>query len=371
MIEYENLKKANEVFFSELAQSAKDVIESGWYILGQNVHKFEEEFARFNGSKYCVGVANGLDALILSIVALELPPKSEIIVPSNTYIATILAILHAGHIPVFVEPDMATYNINPNRIEAKITKNTKAIQIVHLYGRPCEMDQILFIARKYNLFVLEDCAQAHGAEYKDIKIGNFGILNSFSFYPTKNLGCLGDGGAVVTNDSVYADKIRELRNYGSKVKYYNNVIGYNSRLDEMQAAFLSIKLRKLDEINHHKRKLAKLYFEGIKNPTILLPSRDKDYEKNVFHIFPVRCKDRDKLKSYLFEHGVKTEVHYPVPPHHQKAMSEASLKNNWKPDNISFPISEEIHGTELSLPISFAHSEDEISQVIGIINRFQ
>lgn len=360
MIEYENLRKANEPFFDEYKRSFSSTLESGWFILGNSVKTFEQEFAEFNTSKYCVGVGNGLDALILSLRVLDFELGSEVIVPSNTYIATILSILQCGLIPVLVEPDIRTYNIDPKKIGDAITPETRAIMVVHLYGKPCEMDTILSIAEKHNLALIEDCAQSHGAKHKGKITGTFGY-GAFSFYPTKNLGCLGDGGAVTTDDESFAQKVRILRNYGSEKKYYNEVVGYNSRLDEVQAGFLSVKLKHLGEITSHKRNLAKLYHDGLKNDFIK-PQVHPDYF-DVFHIYNVRHPKRDSLKEYLLKHEIKTEIHYPVPPNKQKAMSAILTKRN-------FPISEEIHATTLSLPISYCHTESDIQRVIEVMNKF-
>jgi len=293
-------------------------------------------------------------------MVLELDSKSEIIVPSNTYIATILSILRNGNKPVLVEPDLKTYNIDPTRIEAAITKNTRAIMVVHLYGKPCDMDPIIEICKRHNLFLIEDCAQAHGAEYKGKKVGSFGDVAAFSFYPTKNLGCLGDGGALVTNNEEILIKVKMLRNYGSSKKYYNKYLGLNSRLDEIQAAFLRIKLKHLDDINSHKRKLAKTYLDGIDN-NFIVPNVNPDFF-DVYHIFNVRHTKRDELKDYLLSNCVKTEIHYPVPPHMQKAMISMN--------KLKFPISEAIHQTTLSLPISMFHSIKDIEQVIELLNKF-
>jgi dTDP-4-amino-4,6-dideoxygalactose transaminase len=281
-------------------------------------------------------------------------------VPSNTYIATILAIVQSGHIPVLVEPDIRTYNIDPAKCALAITPKTKAIMVVHLYGKACEMDQLLGLCREHKLALIEDCAQAHGAEYKGKKVGTFGI-GAFSFYPTKNLGCLGDGGAVVTSDERIAAKIKTLRNYGSKVKYYNEVVGYNSRLDEVQAGFLSVKLKHLAVITEHKRTLARYYFDNLAKEYIL-PVEDKDFY-DVFHIFNVRHPQRDELRQYLLDHGVKTEIHYPVSPNKQQAMRGIL-------DQIACPISEEIHATTLSLPISYATTLDEVKTVVEHLNAF-
>jgi len=261
MIEYESLRGVNQPYFDEFKSVFNEVLESGWFILGKNVEAFEKEFAEFNNVKYCAGVASGLDALTISLLTLDMPAGSEIIVPSNTYIATILAIIQSGHKPVLVEPDIHTCNIDPSLIEKAISSRTKAVLVVHLYGKSCDMDPIVDICRRRNLFLVEDCPQSHGAEYKGRKTGTFGDMAAFSFYPTKSLGCLGDGGAILTNNSDYNGKIRMIRNYGSEKKYYNEYIGLNSRLDEMQAAFLRIKLKDLNRINRHKRTLAELYLK--------------------------------------------------------------------------------------------------------------
>ena len=360
MIEYENLAKVNHAFIDKFKRAFNDVLESGWFILGKNVEKFEKEFATYNNVNYCVGVASGLDALILSIQALDLEKGSEIIVPSNTYIATILAIIQNGHIPVLVEPDINTYNIDPSKIEDAITRKTRAILVVHLYGKACDMNPIMDICKRRNLYLIEDCAQAHGAEYKGKKVGSFGDFGAFSFYPTKNLGCLGDGGAVTINNQEFFEKIKMLRNYGSNKKYHNKYIGLNSRLDEIQAAFLSIKLQALGDINRHKRELAAIYLNNI-NGNFLLPIVEADYF-DVYHIFNIRHEQRDLLQKYLLKNEIKTEIHYPVPPHKQEALSFLS--------NFKFPVSEEIHQTTLSLPISSFHTKEDIYRVIKIINNY-
>lgn len=359
MIEYENLAASNRIFEAEYQVSFRKFIEKGWYILGEQVKLFEDAFASYCETKYCIGVASGLDALILALKQAEFPSGSEVLVPSNTYIATILSILQCGLKPVLVEPDIQTYNINPALIEAHITSQTKAIMIVHLYGKACDMDPIMQLVRKYNLLLVEDCAQAHGATYKNKKVGSFGI-GAFSFYPTKNLGALGDAGAITVNENALNEKFRALRNYGSKIKYQNDYIGYNSRLDEIQAGFLSVKLKHLGVINAHKRMLADLYFKELKNDFIL-PSRSSESE-DVYHIFNIRHPRRDQLKEYLLKNGVKSDIHYPIPPHKQKAM-QGILEGE-------YPISEEIHKTTLSLPISFGHTTDDILQVIETLNKF-
>lgn len=360
-IEYENLARLNAPFFQDFQTEFNKVMESGWYILGNKVKEFEHAFATYNGTAKAIGVANGLDALILAIKALRLEPGSEIIVPSNTYIATILSIVHNQCKPVLVEPDINTYNIHPSRIEEKITAQTRAILVVHLYGKVCAMDQISDIAQRHQLHIIEDCAQAHGAKFKGRKAGSFGIAGAFSFYPTKNLGALGDAGALTTNSEVFANEISTLRNYGSQKKYYNQVVGFNSRLDELQAAFLTIKLRRLDQINSHKRKLASLYLAHLKEDFIK-PQVHPDYY-DVYHIFNIRHERRDQLQKYLLENGVKTEIHYPVPPVKQEAMMGILNK-------VHTPIADEIHSTTLSLPISFFHSENDVYRVIELLNKF-
>ncbi len=362
MIEYENLQKLNAPFFSEYTKSFSETLKSGWYILGNNVKQFEQEFAKYCGTEYCVGVNSGLDALILSILSLNLPKQSEIIVQSNTYIASILSIIQAGYTPVLVEPDIETYNISPKKIEQKITKRTKAILVVHLYGKIADMISINKIAKKHNLKIIEDAAQAHGAMLNNIKAGNWSDVAAFSFYPTKNLGALGDAGAITTNNEQIANKIIALRNYGSQKKYHNKYIGYNSRLDEMQAGFLSVKLKYLDKINNHKRELAKKYNQNL-NDSFIKPKTSKNFY-DVFHIYNIRHKKRDELKQYLLKNRVKTEIHYPISPNNQEA-----LQDFYK--NKKNPISEEIHNTTLSLPISFFHTKQDIEKVVEYINKFK
>lgn len=360
MIEFEDLYKVNRPYFEEYKQAFSGVLESGWFILGDNVEKFEKEFAQYNNVEYCAGVASGLDALTISLMALDLPEKSEVLVPSNTYIATILSILHSGNIPVLVEPDIKTYNIDPQRIEDSITSKTRALMVVHLYGKPCDMDPIMNICNKKDLFLIEDCAQAHGAEYKGKKVGGFGDMGAFSFYPTKNLGCLGDGGAIVTNNPDYYRKIRMIRNYGSEKKYFNEYVGLNSRLDEIQAAFLRIKLKHLDKINKYKRQLARVYLNGI-GDNFIIPDVNPDFY-DVYHIFNIRHGRRDELRNYLLSNGVRTEIHYPIPPHLQNALPFLN--------KLRLPLSEEIHKTTLSLPISVFHKADEIQYVVQLLNKF-
>jgi dTDP-4-amino-4,6-dideoxygalactose transaminase len=361
VIEYENLARVNTSFFEDYKKIFSATLERGWYILGDNVGRFEQEFAQYCKAQYCVGVASGLDALTLSLNAFAFDRGSEIIVPSNTYIATILAILHNGLTPVLVEPDIQTYNIDPTKIEEQITPRTKAIVVVHLYGKSCDIDPILLLAQKYGLRLIEDCAQAHGAMYKRRRVGVFGDVGAFSFYPTKNLGALGDAGAIVTNNAALEKTIRMLRSYGSQKRYYNELVGFNSRLDEIQAGFLSVKLTKLNEINDHKRALAKIYLEML-NDSVAKPHVHDDYF-DVYHIFNIRHPKRDSLREYLLKNNVKTEIHYPVPPHKQQAMKGIL-------DGKEFPISEEIHTTTLSLPVSYSHTKEDVCRVAELINRF-
>lgn len=361
MIEYENLGRVNQPFFIEYQQVFQQVMKSGWYILGKSVRQFEQEFSRYCNTRFCCGTANGLDALILSLKAFQLDSGDEVIVPSNTYIATILAIVHNGLKPVLVEPDIQTYNIDPEKIAEKITSRTRAILVVHLYGKVCEMDKIMAIANKYSLKVIEDCAQAHGASFKGIKAGNFGHYGAFSFYPTKNLGALGDAGAITTNDEELYNIANTLRNYGSKIKYQNELVGYNSRLDELQAALLLVKLKQLDAFTMYKRKLAQLYHDGLKGD-FKKPCKHPDYY-DVYHIYNIRHEQRDKLKEYLLKNEIKTEIHYPIAPNKQKAMVGIL-------DEQPTPVAEEIHHTTLSLPISFFHTENDIEKIITVMNRF-
>lgn len=360
IVEYENLKKLNEQFVDEYHRVFAEVLDSGWFILGNRVKEFENSFALYTGSSFCAGVASGLDAIHLALDALDLAPGDEVIVPSNTYIATILAVVNAGLTPVLAEPDLETCNISPEEIRKNITPKTKAIIVVHLYGKACEMDKITDICAENNLFLIEDCAQSHGASYKGQQTGTFGDFGAFSFYPTKNLGALGDGGAITTKNPEFIDRIRYTRNYGSKVKYYNEFTGYNSRLDEIQAAFLSVKLRHLDSINNHKRRLAELYLSGISD-SFIKPVVHPDYH-DVYHIFQIRHPERDKLREFLQDKGIKTEIHYPVPPHKQHAYRKILAG--------AYPVSEEIHSTTLSLPISYFHSTEDIIYVIETLNKF-
>ncbi len=361
MIEYENLFKTNKPFLTKYEEVFKETLASGWYILGQQVKQFEEEYAAFCGTKYAIGVASGLDALVLSIMALDLPEKSEILVPSNTYIASILSIINAGHVPVLVEPNPLTYNLDPKNLSKALTPKTKAILPVHLYGKLCEMTEIMDFAEQHNLKVVEDCAQAHGAHFKGKKAGAWGHANAHSFYPTKNLGGIGDGGAITTNDENLYERLLYLRNYGSKVKYHNKFKGLNSRLDEIQAAFLRVKLQSLNDITTHKRNLARIYQNKLSNK-ILLPEVNDDYF-DVFHIYAIRHEKRDELREFLKNNGVMTEIHYPIPPHQQECYQKEF-------NGQHFPLSEALHQSVLSLPIAYFHTEEDVMSVVSLVNQF-
>ena len=348
----------------DLRAAFERVYTRSWYIEGVEDESFEKAFAEYCGTDYCVGVGNGLDALFLALKALGVGAGDEVIVPSNTYIATALAVTYVGATPVFVEPDIRTFNIDPSRIEEAITENTKAIMPVHLYGQPCNMDPIMEIAKKYRLFVVEDCAQAHGATYKGKVIGSFGDAAGFSFYPGKNLGALGDAGATVTSDEELAKKIRALGNYGSDYKYHHIYKGSNSRLDELQAAFLAAKLPHLNKMNEERRRIAKMYLDGIKNPEVILPFVP-DYTVPVWHIFGIRCKRRAELEKFLNDNGIGTNKHYPIPMHLQECYKDLGFKES------DFPIAEEISATELSIPMYYGMTDEQIQYVIGCINEFK
>lgn len=363
-IPFVSFKPMERELDAELRSAFERVYSSSWYIEGVEDKNFEEKFAKFCMSKYCVGVGNGLDALMLSLKAMNIGPEDEVIVPSNTYIATALAVTYVGATPVFVEPDIRTYNINPDKLEEKISGKTKAVMPVHLYGQPCDMDRIMAVAEKYNLRIIEDCAQAHGATYKGKVIGSFGDAAGFSFYPGKNLGALGDAGAIVTNNRELADKVRALGNYGSDYKYHHIYQGNNSRLDEMQAAFLSAKLPMLDRMNEERRRIAKLYLNGIDNHEIILPFVP-DYANPVWHIFAIRCQRRDELEKYLNDAGIGTNKHYPIPIHLQECYKDLGYKRG------DFPVAEEISKTELSLPMYYGMTDEEINYVINCLNRFK
>lgn len=348
----------------ELDAAYHRVMESGWYILGAEVEAFEEEFARYCGVKHCIGVGNGLEALHLILRGYGIGKGDEVIVPSNTYIATWLAVSYAGATPVPVEPDKETYNLDPMLIEAAITDNTRAIMPVHLYGQPADMQPIMAIAKMYGLKVIEDAAQAQGAHYMGKLTGNLGDAAGFSFYPGKNLGALGDAGAITTNDFELATQVRLLRNYGSREKYYNEVKGFNSRLDTMQAAFLRVKLPYLDEWNQRREKLAALYMDALQGiPGLVLP-HTHSASQNIWHIFPIRHNMRDKLREFLETRGIGTLIHYPVPPHLSEAYNDMMLGSGL------FPISEEIAKTELSLPMGPHLREEEADQVAKCLREF-
>jgi dTDP-4-amino-4,6-dideoxygalactose transaminase len=361
MIEYENLKKTNNFFFKKFEIEYKKFSLNGKYILSKEVLNFEKKFSSFLKAPFCSGVANGLDALILSLESLKLPKNSEVIVPANTYYATILAVLRSGLKPVLVEPDYYTCNINYKEIVKKITKKTRVIIVVHLYGKACEMGPIIKICKENKLHLIEDCAQAHGAKYKNKYVGTFGDFGCFSFYPTKNLGCLGDGGAIVSRTKRNDINVKMLRNYGSLKRYKNEIIGFNSRLDEFQAAFLKIKLKYLDKINAHKRNLASIYNKNLNN-RFIKPIIQKDFY-DVFYVYNVRYQKRDQLQKFLKGQKIITDIHYSLPPYKQNAIK--ALFQNQK-----FPISDEIHKTTLSLPISFMNTEKEIENVCDIVNKF-
>ena len=359
MIKFLDLHKINLPYQEALHQKMQEVLDKGWFILGDEVKAFEKSFANYCGMKHCIGVGNGLDAMVLifrAYIQLGILKKGdEIIVPANTYIASILAILQSDLIPVLVEPDSKTYNIDPDLIVEKITNKTKGILVVHLYGQLADMDKLNAIGKEHNLLLVEDSAQAQGLTFR----GN--NTKAFSFYPGKNLGSLGDAGAITTNDDALAEVLFAMRNYGSEKKYYNEIIGVNSRLDELQAAFLNVKLPNLETENNRRRQIAKRYISEIKNDKIVLPFCD-DFVKHVFHLFVVRTENREHLQEYLKENSIETLIHYPIPPHKQNALAE------WH--NLSFPITEKIHREVLSIPISPVLTDDEVSKVIEVLNRY-
>jgi dTDP-4-amino-4,6-dideoxygalactose transaminase len=380
MIKFLDLKKINDSFEPELSAAIKGVLDSGWYLLSNEVAKFEHDYAKYIGTKHCIGVANGLDALRLILRAyIEmglLKEGDEIIVPANTFIATILAITDSRLIPVLTEPNILTYNINPYAIEKKISVRTRAIMLVHLYGQNAMDPEIERLVKNYNLLLIEDNAQAHGCFFGAMRTGSLGNASGHSFYPGKNLGSLGDGGAVTTNDDNLAELIRSLANYGFREKYYNRYAGLNSRLDEIQAAILSVKLRRLDDDNQLRCNIARLYLENIRNAAVILPvplpqqylTGDADFKtsyssrSHVWHLFVVRTRQRDKLKQYLHDRGIQSLIHYPVPPHKQEAYRK------W--NSLSLPITEQIHQEVLSLPISPVLTEDEAREIVDVINTF-
>ncbi len=365
MIKFLDLYKINQQYRQDIDKAINRVLDSGYYLLGNELRCFEENFSKYIGTKYCIGTANGLDALRLIIMAYKelriFKEGDEIIIPANTFIASMLSISQNNLVPILVEPDLNTYNINPYLIEEKITKKTKAIMVVHLYGQVVQMDKIWKLAKKYNLKVIEDSAQAHGVSYKNKKAGNLGDASGFSFYPAKNLGVLGDGGAITTNDKKLAEIVRALRNYGSEEKYVNIYKGINSRLSEIQAAILNVKLKYLDKDNNKRREVGKYFLENIKNPKIVLP-KITDLNGHNFYVFVIRAKNRDKLQKYLEDNGVGSLIHYPIPPHKQKAYKE------W--NSLHFPITEQIHKEILSIPISPVLNKKEISKIVKTINNF-
>lgn len=356
------LDRQFQMYQQEYEEAALRVLRSGWYVLGNEVKQFEEEFAAFTGRKYCVGLNSGLDALIMSVRALGIGKGDEVIVQANTYIATVLGITENGATPVFVEPDQY-YNIDAEKIEEAITDKTKAIMVVHLYGQASNMNKIVKIAQKHDLPIIEDCAQSHGACFDGKMTGSFGISGCFSFYPTKNLGAFGDAGAIVTDDKDFADKIRMMRNYGSKIKYHNEIVGINSRLDEMQAALLRVKLTHMDELNQERVVLADRYTKGITNTNIIKPEiREK--ANSIFHQYVIRCKNRDELQKYLAEHEIQTQIHYPIPPHLAECYEYLGHKEG------EYPLTESYANEMLSLPLYTGMTWDEQDYVIRTLNDF-
>ena len=362
-VPFVSFKPLEKELDAELRGAFQRVFENSWYIEGNEDKAFEKVFAEYCDSKYCIGAGNGLDALVLALKALNVGAGDEVIVPSNTFIATALAVTYVGATPVFVEPDIRTYNIDPAKIEEKITEKTKAIMPVHLYGQACDMDPIMEIAKKHDLYVVEDCAQAHGATYKGRVIGSFGDAAGFSFYPGKNLGALGDAGAVVTNDETLAAKVRALGNYGSDYKYHHIYKGSNTRMDELQAAFLSAKLPHMGRVNEARRAVAKKYLEEITNPQIILPYVIPECQP-VWHLFAVRCQRRDELAKFLEEKGISTNKHYPIPMHMQECYKDLEIAKG------ALPIAEEISATELSLPMYYGMTDEEVRYVIDSVNEF-
>lgn len=367
MIKFLDLQKINAQYETEITQAIKEVVHSGWYILGKSVTAFEQNFAHYSGAKHCIGVANGLDALILILNGYmelgRLKKGDEIIVPANTFIATILAISKVGCIPVLVEPNEASFLLAADNIEAHLSPKTKAIMPVHLYGQLADMPAINALAKKHDLLVIEDAAQAHGASDNGQTAGGCADAAGFSFYPGKNLGALGDGGAITTNDDALAEIVRVLRNYGSEKKYHNKVVGINSRLDELQAAILDVKLKYLTKDTDRRRQIATRYSTEIKNPNIKLPAWDLDKKNHVFHLYVIRSNNRAKLQAYLEQKEIQTIVHYPIPPHKQEAYKALS--------HLSFPITEQIHEEVLSIPISPVMEKEEVDFVIKTLNAYE
>lgn len=359
----DRLDRQYQMYAEEYKKAAISVLDSGWYVLGNEVKAFEQEFANKMKTEYCIGVNSGLDALILAMRALKIGSGDEVIVPSNTFIATVMGVVENGATPVFVEPD-GFYHLDAEKLEMAITEKTKAVIVVHLYGQAAEMKKIRKITEKYNLYLIEDCAQAHLAEYEGKKIGTWGDVGCFSFYPTKNLGAFGDGGAVITQDETIADTIRTLRNYGSKVKYQNDLCGLNSRMDEIQAALLRVKLRHLDQLTEQRGEYASLYLQEINNPLVSLPEL-RQGATHVWHLFVIRCKQRDALKRYLEANKIYTQIHYPIPPHLQKCYSDMGYQKG------DFPIAEQYADEVLSLPLYNGMQKDELWYVVEILNQFK
>lgn len=364
-VPFVSFEEMHKQIAQELKTKFDEVLNKNIFIAGKELTDFEGEFANYCDSSYAVGCGNGLDALFLILKALGIGKGDEVIVPSNTYIATALAVSYVGATPVFVEPQLSTFTISPSLIEEKINKNTKAIIAVHLYGRIADMDEINKIAAKYSIKVIEDAAQAHGAKYKGQRAGSLGDAAGFSFYPGKNLGALGDGGCVVTQNKELAETVKILGNYGSSIKYHNELQGNNSRLDEMQAAFLRVKLKYLDSWNTRRKEVATRYLNEIFNDNIFLPLKDEDGYDSVWHLFVIRCTRRDKLEKYLMEKGIGTTMHYPIPMHKQKAYKNLGISTGM------LPVAEEISNTVLSIPMFYGITDDEVSYVIEIINEFK
>lgn len=363
-ISFLDLAPQHSIIKDEMTQAFESVYDSNWFVMGQKVTAFEQEYSHFNQTRYTVGVSNGLDALFLALKALEIGAGDEVIIPSNTYIASALAVSYVGATPIFVEPDTLTYTINPVLIEKAITAKTKAIMPVHLYGQACEMDKIMAIAKHYNLKVIEDNAQAHGATFNGKLTGSWGDASGTSFYPGKNLGALGDAGAVTSNDALLAEKIKVLRNYGSKVKYHNEVIGHNMRLDELQAAFLSVKLRYLNQWTAQRQQIATWYDEALRGiDNVILPYTHKDATHS-YHLYVIRISKRDALQNYLTARGIGTLIHYPIPPHLQGAYRYLGYTRG------DFPIAEELANTSLSIPMWPGMTREQCFQVASVIKVF-
>lgn len=357
------LERQYKMYQKEYEAKALEILRKGWYILGEETEKFEEEYAKYTGTKYALGIDNGLNALVLAFRALNIGQSDEVIVQGNTFIATVMGITINGATPIFVEPD-EYYNIDIEKIEEKITERTKAICVVHLYGQASRMDKVLELCKKYNLKLVEDCAQAHGAEFNGQKIGSFGDIGCFSFYPGKNLGCFGDGGAITTNDEEIYKKIKMLRSYGSEKKYHHIEVGYNARLDELQAGLLRIKLSHLSELTNERKEIAEKYLKEIKNPLVHLP-KVRENCSHVWHLFVVRVENRDKFQKYLEENEIGTVIHYPIPPHLSKAYEYLGYKVG------DYPITEEYAKTVVSLPLYNGMTKEEIDYVIEKINEYK